>query len=346
MFVDVAKVFVQGGKGGNGCVSFRRERYVPRGGPDGGDGGNGGDVIVVASSNIHTLLDFRYKSQFRGERGAHGQGSNKHGRGGGVCTITVPRGTILRDAESGEELADLAAAESTFVVARGGGGGRGNARFKSSTNRAPRIAQPGADGEQRWLKLELKLLADVGLIGLPNAGKSTLLARLSAATPKVADYPFTTLEPHLGVVQLSDYRSCVLADIPGLIEGAHSGKGLGLQFLRHVERTRLLVHLIDLTAAPDEVGGEAAPLERYRLINDELRSYSADLSQKPQLVVATKFDAVASPVVWEETRQAFAEAGIELLGISAHSGFGLTEFVRRLEAFLLETATSSDGDFE
>ncbi|MBI3092192.1 MAG: GTPase ObgE [Candidatus Tectomicrobia bacterium] len=335
MFVDVAKVFVQGGKGGNGCVSFRREKFVPRGGPNGGDGGDGGDVVVVASPSLHTLLDFQYRSQFRARRGAHGEGSDRHGRSGDDCVIGVPCGTMVREAESGALVVDLTEAASRVIVARGGRGGRGNARFKSSTNRAPRQAEEGAGGEERWLLLELKLIAEVGLIGLPNAGKSTLLGRLSAARPKVASYPFTTLEPQLGVVRLSEERSCVMADLPGLIEGAHMGRGLGLQFLRHAERTRLLLHLVDLSAPPEE----GTPWERYQRIQEELRSYSAQLAAKPQLVALTKLDALASTGPCAAVERDFAAAGIEVVGISAHSGEGLPELLQRLEAGLSQTSS-------
>ncbi|MBI2875789.1 MAG: GTPase ObgE, partial [Candidatus Tectomicrobia bacterium] len=246
MFVDQVKIYVKAGDGGNGCLSFSRQRYQPRGGPNGGDGGQGGDVILQPSADLHTLLDFRYRPQNIARRGGHGSGNDRRGKDAPACILKVPVGTIVKDAESQEILGDLKQEGEPLVVARGGRGGWGNAHFKSSTNQAPRRVDEGKPGEERWLQLELKLMADVGLIGLPNAGKSTLLSRISAAHPKIAAYPFTTLAPKLGVVQLPDYRSFVVADIPGLIPGAHQGKGLGDRFLRHIERTRLLVHVVDL----------------------------------------------------------------------------------------------------
>ena len=271
MFIDEAKIWVKAGDGGNGCVAFRREKYVPRGGPSGGDGGDGGDVVLESTEHLNTLLPFRYNREFRGERGHHGEGSNCHGREGEDTVIRVPVGTIVYEEESSERLFDFTAAGQRFLVARCGRGGRGNARFASSTNRAPRRADPGGTGEERRLRLELKLLADVGLVGFPNAGKSTLISRLSAAHPKIADYPFTTLEPCLGVVAVGEEESFVLADIPGLIEGAHQGHGLGTRFLRHIERTRLLVHLIEVS----DTGRD--PAEDFRVVRNELGQFSPAL---------------------------------------------------------------------
>jgi GTPase len=290
MFVDEVDIQVQAGSGGNGCLSFRREKFVPRGGPDGGDGGAGGSVYIVATATKNTLIDFRYHPEFKARRGQHGQGSNRTGHTADDLEIAVPVGTLVfvKDA-TGEPglLADLAEEGQRVLVAKGGRGGRGNARFVSSTNRAPRRTEPGEAGEEKQLRLELKLLADVGLVGFPNAGKSTLISRISAARPKVADYPFTTLAPNLGVVTLSDDRGFVVADVPGLIKGAHEGHGLGDQFLRHVERTKVLVHLVDVSGASGR-----DPIEDFDTILEELRLFSAEVAAKPQIVAANKIDAV------------------------------------------------------
>jgi GTP-binding protein len=318
MFIDEAKIFVEGGEGGRGCVSFRREKFVPKGGPDGGDGGKGGDIVLQADRNLSTLLDFRYKRRYSAERGEHGRGSDQKGRDGSDTFIRVPVGTVVRQVDTGAVLADIVAHEQRFVAARGGRGGRGNTHFKSSINQAPRHAEPGEPGEARWLALELKLLADVGLIGLPNAGKSTLLGCISAARPKIAPYPFTTLVPQLGIVRLRDERSCVVADIPGLIEGAHQGKGLGHQFLRHIERTRLLIHLVDMTAS-----GEPGPLTSFEAVNRELLAYEPTLAEKPQLVVATKMDIPSAKQAWERFQPAIAARGFHVLAISAVTGEGI-----------------------
>lgn len=317
MFVDEANLEVAGGDGGNGCLSFRREKFVPKGGPDGGDGGDGGSVVLVADADVRTLLPFRYRSIFRAERGRHGQGACKAGRSGRDVVVRVPPGTVVTDAENGTALADLARAGDRFVAARGGRGGRGNARFATPTNRAPRRHEPGGTGEARRLRLELKLLADVGLVGMPNAGKSTLISRISAARPKIADYPFTTLVPHLGVVDRGDFRSFVVADIPGLIEGAHRGVGLGHRFLRHVERCRLLLHLVDPTAPGRD------PVADIRVVEAELRRYRPELGRKPRILVLTKDDAVQDE---EPVRKALAFAARRRMRchrISAAAGTGL-----------------------
>ena len=326
MFVDEAKIFVCGGKGGNGCMSFRREKFVPRGGPDGGNGGNGGNVIMQGDAALHTLLDLRYRTYNTAERGRHGKGKDMHGRRGDDCVIRVPLGTICRDAESEAVLWDIQSQGERFIAARGGRGGRGNATFATSTNRAPRQTTDGALGEERWLLLELKLLADVGLLGFPNAGKSTLISRLSAATPKIASYPFTTLTPNLGVVALPDYASCVMADIPGLVPDAHKGKGVGLEFLRHIDRTRVLVHLLDLGAQEDG----RTPWEDFTAINHELACFRPDLAQRPQIVVASKMDLPEAQQRLPEMQRLFAAQGLEVVPISAVTGAGLDTLVRRL----------------
>jgi GTPase len=330
MFIDEAKIFVRAGDGGRGCVSFRREKFVPKGGPDGGDGGKGGDIVLQADRNLSTLLDFRYRQRYLAERGQHGRGSDQKGRDGSDYFIRVPLGTVIRSMDSGAALADLVVPDQCFIAAHGGRGGRGNARFKSPTKQAPRYAQPGEPGETRWLTLELKLLADVGLMGLPNAGKSTLLARLSAARPKIGPYPFTTLVPQLGIVRLRDERSCVMADIPGIIEGAHEGKGLGHQFLRHIERTRLLIHLVDLTAA-----GEGDPLLSFHTVNHELLAYASQLAEKPQMVVATKMDVPAAKQAWEHFQPAIAALGLRVIAISAVTGEGIGTLLDEIDRALV-----------
>lgn len=329
MFIDEAKIFVKAGEGGRGCVSFRREKFVPKGGPDGGDGGKGGDIVLEADRNLRTLLDFRYKQRYTAERGEHGRGKDQTGRDGSDCMLRVPVGTVVRSVESDELLADLTMHEQRFVVAQGGRGGRGNTRFKSPTNQAPRHAEPGETGEARWLTLELKLLADVGLIGLPNAGKSTLLARLSAARPKIAPYPFTTLTPQLGIVRLRDHSSCVVADIPGLIEGAHEGKGLGHQFLRHIERTHLLVHLVDMT-----VPSEDKPLSNFEMVTRELQVYESTLVEKPQLVVATKVDIPSAKEAWERFQPAIIACGFRVIALSAVTGEGIETLLEEIHRAL------------
>jgi len=327
-FVDEAKFFVKAGDGGNGCVSFRREKYVPRGGPNGGDGGKGGDVYLVADSNLRSLIDFRYRSHFKAESGIRGQGSDRHGRGGEDAILRVPLGSVIKDAETGAVLVDLTDPEQIFLAAEGGKGGLGNARFATSTNRAPRKATLGKLGEERWLKIELKLLADVGLIGLPNAGKSTLLSKLSAANPKIAPYPFTTLEPQLGVMHLKFTEPCIIADIPGLIEGAHLGIGLGHQFLRHIERTSILLHLIDVSTADEQ------PLEDYHVLARELAAYNEELVDRKHLLVLNKIDLVDEERLAEVQAQ-FVDIGMPVLAISAEEGDGL-EPLKELLSNLLE----------
>lgn len=288
-FVDEALIHIKAGDGGNGCISFRREKYVPKGGPDGGDGGKGGDVYLMATSSKQTLLDFHYRRFFKAKRGQHGRGKNQHGRGGEDLHIYVPVGTLVKDALSGEILMDFTEDGQVWLAARGGRGGRGNARFATATNQAPRFAEEGEKGEERHLKLELKLLADVGIVGFPNAGKSTLISVISDARPKIADYPFTTLTPQLGVVYVDRDRSFVVADIPGLIEGAHRGVGLGLQFLKHIERTRVIVHLIDISSI-----SLSDPFRPYIAIREEMGKFKAELLEKPEIVVLSKTDLIES----------------------------------------------------
>ena len=334
MFVDRAKIFVKGGDGGNGIVAFRREKYVPLGGPDGGDGGRGGDVVFRVDMGLRTLLDFRYQQHIRADRGAHGKGSGKHGRGAKDLEVRVPAGTQIRDEETGVLLADLTEEGQTFVVAKGGRGGRGNARFSSPADKAPKFAEKGEPGEERWVWLELKVIADVGLLGFPNAGKSTFLSRVSAARPKIADYPFTTLAPNLGVVDVEGAEPFVIADIPGLIGGAHEGVGLGHDFLRHVERTRLLVHIVDAAA----VDGRD-PVEDYRQINDELRLYDERLAQLVQVVAANKVDLPQAEDGLNGLRQELGEENV--FPISAVTGAGVKELLYRVSTLLAELPEAS-----
>jgi GTP-binding protein len=329
MFIDEATIHVVGGHGGNGCVAFRREKFVPRGGPSGGDGGRGGDVTIESTSHLNTLLKFRYTRHFTAERGRHGEGSNRHGQDGEDLSITVPVGTVIYDADTGEKLWDFETPGQQFMASKGGRGGRGNAQFATSTHQAPRKAEAGTAGEERNLKLELKLLADVGLVGYPNVGKSTLISRLSAARPRIADYPFTTLEPCLGVVPMDTERSFVMADIPGLIAGAHEGRGLGTRFLKHVERTRLLLHLIDVA----EHSGRD-PIEDYRIIMKELESFSPVVAGKPMLLVASRVDAAGEGDRLIALREYCRDNGQRLYEISCVTGEGLEELKRATWAML------------
>jgi GTPase len=323
MFIDEATIRVKAGDGGNGCLAFRREKFVPRGGPSGGDGGKGGDVIMESSERHNTLVHFRFNPEYKAERGRHGEGSNKTGREGADVLLKVPVGTLMFDAETGDKVHDFATPDDRIVIAQGGRGGRGNARFATSTHQAPREHEDGRPGEERVFRLELKLLADVGLVGYPNVGKSTLISRISAARPKIADYPFTTLEPNLGVVvvgQAREERSFVVADIPGLIEGAHTGAGLGTQFLRHIERTRLLVHLVDVSDA----SGRPDPVKDVEVIMGELQSFGAGLDQKPMIMAASKIDAVNKEKLAKLKRYC-KKMNLELFPISAVTGKGIEE---------------------
>jgi GTP-binding protein len=324
MFVDQVKILVKGGDGGKGCSSFRREAHVPRGGPDGGVGGKGGDVVLVAVSHQNTLLPLRYQAEHRADRGGHGGSGNRTGHDGEDRAVSVPPGTAARDEATGEPLGEVLREGDRLVVARGGRGGRGNRSFLSNRNRAPRECEPGEPGEQRWIRLDLRLIADVGLLGLPNAGKSTLLSRISAARPKVADYPFTTLSPVLGIVE-ADERTFVVADIPGIIEGAHHGAGLGLQFLRHVERTRVLLHVVDASGTSGR-----DPARDLALVREEVRRYAPDLAERPQLVAATKRDVVGDDDPLPALQRAAAGLGLEVCPISAATGEGLLTLKRRL----------------
>ena len=337
MFIDRAKIHVQGGDGGNGVTAFRREKFVPRGGPSGGDGGRGGDVVLVADASLNTLLHLRYNPIHIAQRGLHGEGSNRSGRTGEELIVRVPVGTQIFDATTGDLLHDLSHDGDRWLAARGGRGGFGNAHFTTSTNRAPRYHQTGSKGEEIDLQLELKLLADVGLVGFPNAGKSTFISTVSAARPKIADYPFTTLEPHLGVVDLGDFRTFVIADIPGLIEGAHTGAGLGDRFLRHIERTKLLLHLVDVSSAS---GRDA--VSDYETVNRELASYNQDLATRPQFVVATKIDALDEPERLESLRQQAAAENKPFFAISSATGAGVRELVNGIAAKLEELAAVND----
>jgi GTP-binding protein len=324
MFIDEAKIRVKAGDGGNGCLAFRREKFVPRGGPSGGDGGKGGDVIMESSERHNTLVHFRFNPEYKAERGRHGEGANKTGREGAEVILKVPVGTIVYDEETGEKIHDFSRPDERLVIAHGGRGGRGNARFATSTHQAPREHEPGRPGEEKTLRLELKLLADVGLVGYPNVGKSTLISRISAARPKIADYPFTTLEPNLGVVAVGDKNvpefSFVVADIPGLIEGAHTGAGLGTQFLRHIERTRLLVHLVDVSDA----SGRPDVANDIEVIMGELKSFAAHLEDKPMIMVASKID-VANKIKLAALKRYCKTNKLELYLISAVTGKGIDE---------------------
>ena len=323
MFVDEAKIRVAAGNGGNGITAFRREKFVPRGGPSGGDGGRGGDVIMEASEKHNTLVHFRFNPEYKAQRGRHGEGSNKTGAAGESITLKVPVGTLVFDADTDELVHDFTESNERIIIAKGGRGGRGNQNFATPTHQAPRESEPGRPGEERHLRLELKLLADVGLVGYPNVGKSTLISRISAAKPKIADYPFTTLQPNLGVVALGEMPniiSYVVADIPGLIEGASEGAGLGVQFLRHIERTRLLAHLVDVS----DGSGRPDPVKDFQVIMGELRKFGTGLERKPMIVVASKSD-VANPKKLDKLRAYAKRVGLEFYEISAVTGHGVAE---------------------
>jgi GTP-binding protein len=341
MFIDRTKIRIQGGHGGNGVTAFRREKFVPRGGPSGGDGGRGGDIWLEADESLNTLLHLRYNPEHIAERGRHGEGSNRSGRDGEDTVVRVPVGTQVFDAATGDLLYDFTESGERWQAARGGRGGFGNSHFTTSTNRAPRYHQEGSPGEERELQLELKLLADVGLIGFPNAGKSTLISTISAAKPKIADYPFTTLEPHLGVVNMGEYRTFVVADIPGLIEGAHKGAGLGDRFLRHVERTKLLLHLVDVSGASGR-----DTVSDYETITRELAAYDESLAARPQIVVATKMDALDEPERLERLKKRVEEDGRAFHAISSATGQGVRELTnavaRMLDEMSARAAMESD----
>lgn len=336
-FVDEAKFHVKAGDGGNGCVSFRREKFVPKGGPDGGDGGRGGDVIIIATSKLHSLIDFRYRSHFKADRGVNGKGKDMHGASGKDTVVHVPVGSIITDSETGRVLADMAQENDTFLAAKGGDGGMGNPHFASGANRTPRFATKGKAGHEQWLRIELKLIADVGLLGLPNAGKSTLLSKLSAANPKIADYPFTTLEPQLGVMHYSYHKPCIIADIPGLIEGAHEGVGLGHKFLRHIERTSILLHVID--CADDNY------MTNFETIEKELLSYKEELAGRLRFVVLNKIDLV-DPEMVEEIKKEFLALGSSVFTISCEKDQNIEPLKKAVMDLLEEFHLSQAADDE
>jgi GTP-binding protein len=345
MFIDRAEILVRGGRGGDGCVSFRRERFIPKGGPNGGDGGDGGSVHFLADPTINTLLDLKGRHHWIAGNGQPGKGKDMTGRSGKDLVVRVPPGTLIYDRDSDRLLKDLDAPHKRVCIARGGRGGKGNAHFATSRHQTPRFAQPGEEPEERWLRLELKLIADVGLVGLPNAGKSTLLSRLTKARPKIADYPFTTTEPQLGIVELPGYRRFVMADIPGLIEGAHEGAGLGDDFLRHIERTRVIVHLIDV----HPIAAHPTPGEAYRIIRNELQSHSRKLADKPEAVVANKIDLSDSLEAVEALRDNLESDGIhrsEVLAISGVTGAGLQQLGKRLWEMIEEARQTRPSDSE
>ncbi|MFN7926123.1 MAG: GTPase ObgE [Bryobacteraceae bacterium] len=325
MFIDEVKIKVKAGDGGNGICAFRREKFVPKGGPSGGDGGRGGDIVMVANQHYNTLLHFRYNPEHKADRGRHGEGSNRTGRDGASIELPVPVGTIVYDWDTGDQLHDFTQHGEKFTVAVGGRGGRGNQHFATSRHQAPTEHEPGKPGEEKTLRLELKLLADVGLVGFPNAGKSTLISRISAARPKIADYPFTTLEPNLGVVSVDDGRTFVVADIPGLIEGAHEGAGLGIRFLRHIERTRLLVHLVDVS----EYTGRK-PVDDFKVVMAELESFSPELAAKPMIVVASKIDVAQDPKRVQSLKQLAKRRNLPFVAISAVTGDGMEDLLRAM----------------
>ncbi len=336
-FIDEAKVYVKAGNGGHGCVSFRREKFVPRGGPDGGNGGHGGDVIIRASMSKRTLLDLKFRQHYVARHGGNGEGSKRTGKDSENVEIVVPVGTLVRDADTGEFITDLTTDAATFIVAKGGMGGRGNAMFATATRQAPRFAQPGIEGEERSIILELKLLADVGIVGLPNVGKSTLISRISAARPKIADYPFTTLVPNLGVVQFGEHDSFVVADIPGLIEGAHEGMGMGIKFLRHVERTSVLLHIIDISAEESPGGWHD-----YELINRELGFFNPGMLTKARIVAIGKIDVPLTEERLKKEIDFFAEKGIKVFPFSAITGKGVPELIREMVYLISQSDKSAD----
>jgi len=337
VFIDRAKIKIKAGDGGNGVTAFRREKFVPRGGPSGGDGGRGGDVWLESDEGLNTLLHLRYNPEHKAERGKHGEGSNRHGKDGADIIVKVPVGTQIFDVESGDLLYDFTEPDQRFLAAKGGKGGWGNAHFATPTRRAPRYHYTGRPGGEKELQLELKLIADVGLVGFPNAGKSTLISVISAAKPKIADYPFTTLEPNLGVVDLGDFKTFVVADIPGLIEGASEGAGLGDRFLRHVERTKLILHLVDVSSFSGR-----DPVEDYEIINRELANYSPDLATRPQIIVATKIDALDEPERLEALKKRAAKDRKEFFEISSIANRGVKELVSAVAKKLNEVASEND----
>lgn len=339
MFIDRAKIRVKAGDGGNGVTAFRREKFVPRGGPSGGDGGNGGDVWIESDEGLNTLLHLRYNPEHKAERGRHGEGSNRFGKHGENAVVKVPVGTQIFDAESGDVLFDFTEAGQRYLAAKGGKGGWGNAHFATPTRRAPKFHYQGRPGQERELQLELKLIADVGLVGFPNAGKSTFISVISAAKPKIADYPFTTLEPNLGVVDMGDYKTFVVADIPGLIEGASEGAGLGDRFLRHVERTKLILHLVDVSSFSGR-----DPVEDYKVINRELAAYNEELGQRPQIVVATKIDSLDEPDRLESLRSEARRDGKQFYAISSVAGSGVQELVNEVSRMI--TSQEQEGHAE
>ena len=326
MLVDQVKIFVKAGHGGKGCVAFRREKFVPKGGPSGGDGGKGGDVIIKVARNLYTLLDLRYQQHYYAPKGGNGLGSDMHGHNGENIEIKIPLGTTVRTADDPAILADLTEEGQQYIAAKGGRGGKGNAHFKSSRNRAPKYAQPGEPGEECWFVLELKMLADVAIVGYPNVGKSTLISRVSNAKPKIADYPFTTLVPNLGVVPMEEFESFIIADIPGIIEGAHNNKGLGLQFLKHIERSKLLLHILDLSA-PDNRN----ICEDFETINHEIHSYSADLIEKPQVIAANKIDIPGAVDKLKKYEQFFKKKGLQVYPVSAVTGEGIKTLLYKIK---------------
>jgi GTP-binding protein len=336
-FIDEVKIHVASGTGGAGCVSFRREKFIPLGGPNGGDGGKGGDVLFEATTALSTLLELCYRPHLKAECGRNGMGKDRHGAGGKNLKILVPVGTIVRDAESGEVIADLVEPGKPVILLKGGRGGQGNARFATATRKAPKFAQPGEPGEERWFRLELKLMADVGLLGFPNVGKSSLITRVSAARPKIADFPFTTMVPNLGVVSYKNYRSFVMADIPGLIEGAHAGAGLGHRFLRHVERTDILVHMLDISWMP-----ERDPIREYEAINRELALFNPELAEKKVIIVINKIDLPQSRENLPKVVTWFTERGLEIFAISAVTGEGIPHLLDEIARKLWGKAEEED----